>query len=118
VTVAGRVTANWLCSGLDAVREVPLTDAEFDGLWLGISRDDGHRLAHLLIHYNAERATHHRRWAVAMAGGRGPFGWCGARRSRLGLGGANVVGEELQQCLVELVGVADGDSVRTACDDV
>jgi pimeloyl-ACP methyl ester carboxylesterase len=24
-------------------------------------------LAHLLIHYNAERATHHRRWEVAMA---------------------------------------------------
>jgi pimeloyl-ACP methyl ester carboxylesterase len=70
--LASRITADRVRSGLDAVRGPKLTDDEFDGLWLGISRDDGHRLAHLLIHYNTERAKHHRRWEAAMASWPGP----------------------------------------------
>ena len=32
-----------------------MSDSEFDDLWLGMSRDNGHKLSHLLIKYNAER---------------------------------------------------------------
>jgi pimeloyl-ACP methyl ester carboxylesterase len=71
--VAGRVTANRLRSALDALRGPKLTDAEFDGLWLGISRNGGHKLAHLHIRYNAERAVHHRRWEAALAAWDGPL---------------------------------------------
>lgn len=71
--LAGRITADRVRSGLDAVRGPRLTDAEFDDLWLGISRDDGHKLAHLLVKYNAERATHHRRWETALATWTGPL---------------------------------------------
>jgi pimeloyl-ACP methyl ester carboxylesterase len=69
---AGRISADRVRSGLDAVRGSTLTDAGFDDLWLGISRDNGHKLAHLLVKYNAERATHHRRWETALANGDGP----------------------------------------------
>jgi pimeloyl-ACP methyl ester carboxylesterase len=71
--LASRITADRVRSGLDAVRGPALTDAEFAGLWVGISRDDGHRLAHLLIHYNTERATHHQRWEAAMSRWPGPI---------------------------------------------
>lgn len=71
--IAARITAQRVRSGLDAVRGAPLTDAEFDNLWLGMSRADGHRLAHLLIGYNAERAVHHGRWEAAMSRWRGPL---------------------------------------------
>ncbi|WP_422741903.1 alpha/beta fold hydrolase [Mycobacterium sp. WMMD1722] len=71
--IATRVTAERVRSGLDAVRGAPLTDAEFDNLWAGMSRADGHQLSHLLIRYNAERAVHHRRWEAAMSGWRGPL---------------------------------------------
>jgi len=70
--LAGRITAERVRSGLDAVRGPKLTDTEFDELWLGISRDDGHKLAHLLVKYNAERATHHKRWETALANWEGP----------------------------------------------
>jgi pimeloyl-ACP methyl ester carboxylesterase len=65
--LAGRVSAARLRSALDAIRGTPLTDTEFDDLWLGLSRDNGHKLSHLLIKYNAERAIHHRRWEAALA---------------------------------------------------
>lgn len=71
--LAGRVTADRLRSGLDQVRGGAISDAEFDDLWLGVSRNGGHRLAHLLIRYNAERAIHHRRWEAALANWRGPL---------------------------------------------
>ena len=66
--IAGRVTAATLRKGLAAVwGDTKLTDAEFEELWQGISRDDGHKLAHLLIRYNTERASHHGRWEAALA---------------------------------------------------
>jgi hypothetical protein len=48
-------------------RTSKLSDEEFDDLWQGISLNNGHKLAHLLICYNMERACHHRRWEVALA---------------------------------------------------
>ncbi len=69
--IAGRITAGRLRSGLDSVRGQPLSDVEFDNLWLGIARANGHRLAHLLIKYNAERDVHHVRWEAAL------FNWAG-----------------------------------------
>ena len=60
--LARRITANRFRSALDAVRGSRLTDAEFDNLWHGVARHDGHKLAHLHIRYNAERVAHHRRW--------------------------------------------------------
>jgi pimeloyl-ACP methyl ester carboxylesterase len=71
--LASRVTAGRLRSGLDAVRGSALTDSEFDDLWYGVSLHDGHKLAHLLIRYNAERAVHHRRWEKALADWDGPL---------------------------------------------
>jgi pimeloyl-ACP methyl ester carboxylesterase len=65
--LASRVRAGRVRSGLDAIRASKLTDTEFDDLWLGVSRDNGHTLAHLLIKYNTERAIHHRRWETALA---------------------------------------------------
>jgi pimeloyl-ACP methyl ester carboxylesterase len=71
--IAGRVTADRLRSGLDALRGSELTDGEFDNIWLGVSRRDGHKLAHRHIRYNAERAHHHRRWEAALATWDGPL---------------------------------------------
>jgi pimeloyl-ACP methyl ester carboxylesterase len=70
---AGRITPERVRSGLDAVRATKLTDAEFDELWTGMSYLDGHKLAHLHIKYNAERAQHHRRWESALASWDGPL---------------------------------------------
>ena len=50
-----------------------MSDNEFDDLWLGMSRDNGHKLSHLLIKYNAERAVHHQRWESALADWAGPL---------------------------------------------
>jgi pimeloyl-ACP methyl ester carboxylesterase len=71
--LASRVSAARLRSALDAIRGTPLADTEFDDLWLGLSRDNGHKLSHLLIKYNAERAIHHRRWETALANWTGPL---------------------------------------------
>jgi pimeloyl-ACP methyl ester carboxylesterase len=71
--LAGRVSAARVRSALDAVRGTPLTDNEFDDLWVGMSRDNGHKRSHLLIKYNAERAVHHQRWESALAGWSGPL---------------------------------------------
>jgi len=72
--VAGRVSARTLRSGLANVWGTSkLSDEEFDELWHGISRDNGHKLAHLLIRYNTERAQHHRRWEAALAAWEGPL---------------------------------------------
>ena len=71
--LAGQVSAARVRSALDAVRGTPLGDGEFDDLWLGMSRDNGHKLSHLLIKYNAERAAHHQRWESALADWAGPL---------------------------------------------
>ncbi len=71
--LAGRVNAPRIRSALDAVRGTPLSNSEFEDLWLGMSRDNGHTLSHLLIKYNAERAIHHRRWESALAAWAGPL---------------------------------------------
>src|SRR5271154_3245028 len=39
--LASRVSAARVRSALDAIRGTPLTDTEFDDLWLGLSRDNG-----------------------------------------------------------------------------
>jgi pimeloyl-ACP methyl ester carboxylesterase len=71
--LAGRISANRLRSALDAVLGSKLTDTEFDDLWYGVSLHGGHKLAHLLIRYNAERAAHHARWEKALADWDGPL---------------------------------------------
>jgi len=71
--LADRVSAARVRSALDAVRGTPLTDNEFDDLWVGMSRDNGHKRSHLLIKYNAERAVHHQRWESALADWTGPL---------------------------------------------
>ena len=72
--LARRVTAASVRSNLDKIRgEAKLTDSEFDELWLGVSRDGGHKLAHSLIQYNAERNEHHARWEEALREWSGPL---------------------------------------------
>jgi pimeloyl-ACP methyl ester carboxylesterase len=71
--LASRVSAARVRSALNAVRGSSLTDVEFDDLWLGMSRQSGHKLSHLLIKYNAERKIHHRRWEAALANWNGPL---------------------------------------------
>ncbi|HTZ13201.1 MAG TPA: alpha/beta hydrolase [Mycobacterium sp.] len=71
--LASRVSAARVRAALDAVRGPRLTDVEFDDLWLGMSRDNGNKLWHLLIKYNAERKIHHRRWEAALVNWNGPM---------------------------------------------
>lgn len=72
--IAGRITADRIRVALDNVRgTAKLTDEEFTELWSGMARDDGHKLAHLLIKYNDERAQHHERWEAALSGYDGPM---------------------------------------------
>jgi pimeloyl-ACP methyl ester carboxylesterase len=71
--LAGRVSAVRVRSALDAVRGSRLTDTEFDDLWLGMSRQNGQKLWHLLIRYKAGRQVHHRRWEAALASWDGPL---------------------------------------------
>jgi pimeloyl-ACP methyl ester carboxylesterase len=71
--LASRVSAARVRSALDAVRGSRLADTEFDDLWLGMTRENGHKLWHLLIRYNAERAIHHGRWEAALANWDGPL---------------------------------------------
>jgi pimeloyl-ACP methyl ester carboxylesterase len=71
--ISGRVTEDRVRAGLDGVRgSAKLTDAEFANLWYGISANNGHKLAHLHIRYNAERAKNHQRWESAMSSYDGP----------------------------------------------
>jgi pimeloyl-ACP methyl ester carboxylesterase len=71
--LASRASAGRVRSLLDAVRGSRLTDTEFDDLWLGMSRQNGQKLWHLLIKYNAERQVHHRRREAALASWDGPL---------------------------------------------
>lgn len=73
--IARLINATMLRRGLDGVwGATKLTDDEFGELWQGIARDNGHRLAHRQVHYNAERDRHHERWAAALAAWPGPTG--------------------------------------------
>ncbi|MTD53087.1 alpha/beta fold hydrolase [Amycolatopsis pithecellobii] len=72
--IANRVTSERLRAGLDGIRgSAKLSDEEFAGLWYGISRDNGHKLGHLLIRYNTERNVHHERWEAALRAWDGPL---------------------------------------------
>ena len=72
--VASRLNKEKLHPGLNSVRGTnKLGDSEFDELWVGMSRDNGHKLAHRHIRYNAERAVHHQRWEEALFGYEGPL---------------------------------------------
>ena len=72
--IASRLSKAKLLAGLNAVRgENKLTPAAFDELWVGMSRDEGYKLAHRHIRYNAERAVHHARWEAALFGYDGPL---------------------------------------------
>ncbi|WP_155770578.1 alpha/beta fold hydrolase [Mycobacterium asiaticum] len=71
--ISGRIRANRVRRALDKIRGTRLSDQEFANLWFGISLRNGHKLAHLLIRYNAERSRHHRRWEDALANWQGPL---------------------------------------------
>lgn len=72
--IARLISAAMLRRGLAGVwGTTKLTDAQFRELWQGISRDNGHRLAHRQLRYNAERDRHHERWAAALAAWPGPL---------------------------------------------
>ncbi|TPG16756.1 alpha/beta hydrolase [Sphingomonas koreensis] len=72
--VANRLTKEKLHAGLNGVRGTKkLDDAAFGELWVGMAHDNGHKLAHRHIGYNAERAVHHRRWEEALFGFDGPL---------------------------------------------
>jgi pimeloyl-ACP methyl ester carboxylesterase len=49
------------------------TDEELDEHWRMISHNDGHRLAHTLLHYIAERREHRERWVGALQKSRIPI---------------------------------------------
>jgi len=71
---AGLVTSKTLRSGLANISGIrKLTDKEFDNLWHGVSMNNGHKISHLLIRYNAERNAHHARWEAALASWKGPL---------------------------------------------
>jgi pimeloyl-ACP methyl ester carboxylesterase len=42
------------------------TDAELDDFWRLISHKNGHRIAHKLLHYIADRRDHRERWVAAL----------------------------------------------------
>jgi pimeloyl-ACP methyl ester carboxylesterase len=67
--VAATITPARTRVGLDGILGPGryLSGAEFDGLWQGMAHQGGHRLAHRLIRYNAERARHAPRWEAALA---------------------------------------------------
>lgn len=72
--VASKITNEKTRKGLNGVRGVnKLGAAEFEQIWNGISRDDGHKLAHNHIRYNRERAIHAARWEDALFSYEGPI---------------------------------------------
>lgn len=77
--IVGRLVARSLSEerlfvGLNTVRGANKLDVkEFEELWTGIGREDGHKLAYRHIRYNAERARHHDRWEAALFDYDGPL---------------------------------------------
>ena len=51
----------------------PPTAEELDAFWTLVSHDDGHLLAHELIHYMADRRRHRERWVQALREARCPL---------------------------------------------
>ncbi|MGC5024395.1 alpha/beta fold hydrolase [Tsukamurella sp. DT100] len=58
---------------VDSVRGQAISAAEFDELWVGIARGNGHHIADRLLGYNAERTVHHTRWEAALRDWNGPL---------------------------------------------
>ena len=72
------------------------TDDELDEHWRMISHNDGHRLAHKLLHYIAERREYRERWVGALQKSRVPI--------KLICGGDDPVsGRHMFDCFRELV---------------
>lgn len=72
--ISSQVTAGTLRSGLEGLwGTTKLSDEEFEELWHGVSLNNGHKLAHLHIQYNSERARHHARWEKALEAWEGPL---------------------------------------------
>jgi pimeloyl-ACP methyl ester carboxylesterase len=72
--IAGRITPGMVRSGLAGLAGTSkLNDEEFNDLWHGISLNNGQKLAHLHIRYNAERERHHVRWEAALVAWEGPL---------------------------------------------
>ena len=51
----------------------PPSEADLDAFWMLVSHDDGHLLAHELIHYMADRRQHRERWVDALREARCPL---------------------------------------------
>jgi pimeloyl-ACP methyl ester carboxylesterase len=51
----------------------PPSAEELDAFWTLVSHDDGHLLAHELIHYMADRRRHRERWVAALVEARCPL---------------------------------------------
>jgi pimeloyl-ACP methyl ester carboxylesterase len=72
--VASQFKKEKLLAGLNAVRgQNKISEHEFDELWTGMSRENGHKLAYRHIQYNAERRVHHARWEKALFTFDGPL---------------------------------------------
>lgn len=72
--IASYITASMVRKGLAGIwGKSPLSDDEFENLWHGIALNERHKLSHLLIGYNAERAQHHGRWETALSRWAGPL---------------------------------------------
>ncbi|MCS3779024.1 alpha/beta fold hydrolase [Tsukamurella ocularis] len=71
--LARLVSRRTLKHAVDGVRAHPTSEAEFDELWVGIARFQGHRITDRLLGYNAERAVHHTRWETALKAWEGPL---------------------------------------------
>lgn len=71
--ISSGVTKSRVFNGINAARGANKISAdEFDELWVGISKADGHKLAHRLIKYNQEREIHSKRWEDALYAYAGP----------------------------------------------
>jgi pimeloyl-ACP methyl ester carboxylesterase len=51
----------------------PPSEDELDAFWTLVSHEDGHLLAHELIHYMADRRRHRERWVAALVEARCPL---------------------------------------------
>lgn len=72
--VSSCITAGMVRSGMEGVwGKTLLNDDEFENLWHGIAANNGQKLAHVHIGYNAERAVHHQRWEAALEAWKGPL---------------------------------------------
>lgn len=54
-------------------RDTPPSAAELDAFWTLATQENGHRLAHALIHYMGDRRRYRERWVDALRGARCPL---------------------------------------------